>query len=298
MSDLIQSWLPSANSPDSEFPLNNLPYGVFSVADGDRRCGIAIGNRIVDVTGLEAAGLLRADPDAEVLDAPFWNDFMDLGPQVWATTARERGQGKRVEAPEVAMRETQAGVVTGAKHGILFNAMSKHMNLDAPPKELTTRDMSVPTCETCHMSGLEGLQVTHDVTDRLSWWLFAPISKKRQGYTDGQEAMQDVCLKCHARTEVDRFYKEAEAVVVATNDKVQESLDLMAALRKQGLLTDEPFDEPIEFIAFDLWHYYGRTAKHGAFMGGADFVQWHGNYELLLKMVEMKEIAHELRSKK
>ncbi|HID68679.1 MAG TPA: fumarylacetoacetase, partial [Roseibacterium sp.] len=34
---------------------------------------------------LEAAGLLRADPDAEVLDAPFWNDFMDLGPQVWAT---------------------------------------------------------------------------------------------------------------------------------------------------------------------------------------------------------------------
>ncbi|MBL4628450.1 MAG: fumarylacetoacetase [Roseicyclus sp.] len=85
MSDLIQSWLPSANSPDSEFPLNNLPYGVFSVADGDLRCGIAIGNRIVDVTGLEAAGLLRADPDAEVLDAPFWNDFMDLGPQVWAT---------------------------------------------------------------------------------------------------------------------------------------------------------------------------------------------------------------------
>ncbi|HID67991.1 MAG TPA: fumarylacetoacetase, partial [Roseibacterium sp.] len=75
MSDLIQSWLPSANSPDSEFPLNNLPYGVFSVADGDLRCGIAAGNRIVDVTGLEAAGLLRADPDAEVLDAPFWNDF-------------------------------------------------------------------------------------------------------------------------------------------------------------------------------------------------------------------------------
>jgi len=85
MSDLIQSWLPSANSPDSEFPLNNLPYGVFSIADGDLRCGIAAGNRIVDVTGLEAAGLLRADPDAEVLDAPFWNDFMDLGPQVWAT---------------------------------------------------------------------------------------------------------------------------------------------------------------------------------------------------------------------
>ncbi|MCH7779051.1 MAG: nitrate reductase, partial [Gemmatimonadetes bacterium] len=46
---------------------------------------------------------------------------------------------------------------------------------------------------------------------------------------------------------------------------------------------------------FDLWHYYGRTAKHGAFMGGADFVQWHGNYELLAKMREMEEIAATLR---
>ena len=69
----------------------------------------------------------------------------------------------------------------------------------------------------------------------------------------------------------------------------------MTDLRKEGLLTPEPFDEPIEFVAFDIWHYYGRTAKHGAFMGGADFVQWHGNYELLLKMVEMEEIAKELR---
>ena len=29
--------------------------------------------------------------------------------------------------------------------------------------------------------------------------------------------------------------------------------------------------------------------------GGADFVQWHGNYELLLKMTELKRIAQELR---
>ncbi len=72
----------------------------------------------------------------------------------------------------------------------------------------------------------------------------------------------------------------------------------MAELRQEGLLTPEPFDEPIEFLYFDYWHYYGRTAKHGAFMGGADFVQWHGNYELLKIMVEMKELAKELREQK
>ena len=39
---------------------------------------------------------------------------------VWATTARERGQGKRVEPPAVAMSETAAAVKAGQKHGIIF----------------------------------------------------------------------------------------------------------------------------------------------------------------------------------
>ena len=53
-------------------------------------------------------------------------------------------------------------------------------------------------------------------------------------------------------------------VVQATNTKIAEAKALMTELRQEGLLTDDPFDEPIEFIYFDLWHYYGRTAKHGA----------------------------------
>ncbi|MDF0595915.1 fumarylacetoacetase [Psychromarinibacter halotolerans] len=81
---LKTSWVASANSAETDFPLNNLPYGVFSVGDADLRCGVAIGDRIIDATGLEAAGILRADPDADVLDAPYWNDFMALGPKVWA----------------------------------------------------------------------------------------------------------------------------------------------------------------------------------------------------------------------
>lgn len=80
---LNRSWIDSANTPDTEFPLNNLPYGVFSVDNGDWRCGIAIGDRVIDATGLEEAGILRPDPDAYVLDVPFWNDFMELGPSVW-----------------------------------------------------------------------------------------------------------------------------------------------------------------------------------------------------------------------
>ncbi|MBN4071881.1 ammonia-forming cytochrome c nitrite reductase subunit c552 [bacterium AH-315-F18] len=190
---------------------------------------------------------------------------------------------------------SQIEIYHESKHGVLFNMQKADMNLAAPPKMLTTRDMPVPTCATCHMSGLEGMNVTHDTTQRLSYWLFAAVSKKRPNYKLGQAAMKETCLKCHAKTSVERFYVEAEEVVEATNTKVKEAMDLMAELRAEGLLTPEPFDEPIEFIAFDLWHYNGRTAKHGAFMGGADFVQWHGNYELLLKLTEMKHIAEELR---
>ncbi|MBT3585950.1 MAG: hypothetical protein HN509_13675 [Halobacteriovoraceae bacterium] len=87
-------------------------------------------------------------------------------------------------------------------------------------------------------------------------------------------------------------------MVYSTNKVIKESKDIMADLRKRKLITDAPFDESIEFLAFDIWHYFGRTAKHGAFMGGADFVQWHGNYELLLKMVELKELAKELKEKR
>ena len=191
---------------------------------------------------------------------------------------------------------SQIEIYNESKHGVLFNAQRASLNLSADPKQLTTSDMPIPTCATCHMSGLDGLKVTHDTTERLSYWLFEAVSEQRPGYLAGQNEMKETCLKCHASTSVNQFYTEAEAVVSATNDRVIEAEQLMADLRSQGLLTPAPFDEAIEFLYFDFWHYFGRTAKHGAFMGGADFVQWHGNYELLFKLTELREMADTLRS--
>jgi hypothetical protein len=71
--------------------------------------------------------------------------------------------------------------------------------------------------------------------------------------------------------------------------------EIMAGLRKDGVLTSAPFTQPIDFVYFDLWHYDGRTSKHGAFMGGADFVQWHGNYPMLARTVELKAKGEALR---
>ncbi len=190
---------------------------------------------------------------------------------------------------------SQLEIFTESKHGVLFNGQKHEFNMSAHPKELTTADMPSPTCATCHMSGLEGMNVTHDTTERLSWFLFAAHSEKRANYTRGQDSMKAVCLKCHTKPQIETFYAEAEEVLHATNDRVAEATKIMKDLRSEGLLTPEDFDEPIEFLYFDYWHYWGRTAKHGAFMGGADFVQWHGNYELVKSLVELEEMAEEIR---
>ena len=191
---------------------------------------------------------------------------------------------------------SQIEIYNESKHGALFKAGRSRFDLSADPKSLTTEDMPVPTCATCHMSGLEGLKVSHDVTERLSWYLFAPISAKRPDYERRQNEMKEVCLKCHTKRHVDAFYEGAESVVLATNTKVRAMQDLMVGLRRDGLVSSQPFTQAIQFLEFDYWHYFGRTAKHGAFMGGADFVQWHGNYELLKMMKEMEELAAELRA--
>lgn len=190
---------------------------------------------------------------------------------------------------------SQLEIYRESKHGVLFHMQQDSMNLSADPKSLTTDDMPVPTCSTCHMSGLEGMGVTHDVGERLSWYLFAPVSEKRDHYKRGQQEMKEVCLKCHTKGHTETFYEEAETVVQTTNKKVARAEKLMDDLYENDYLTKEPFDEKIEFVYFDLWHYYGRTAKHGAFMGGADFVQWHGNYELLHKEVTLEEMAAKQR---
>ncbi|HEV1994192.1 MAG TPA: multiheme c-type cytochrome [Candidatus Acidoferrum sp.] len=192
---------------------------------------------------------------------------------------------------------SQIEIYEESRHGVLFAAQERQLNLDADPKSLTTRDMFVPTCATCHMSGINGLKVTHDPGERLSYYLADAISKQRPNYLLAQANMKQICNQCHSKTLIDRVYNQAEDVVKSTNEKVQRAQELVAGLRKEGSLGSQPFQKPIDFLLFDLWHYDGRTSKHGAFMGGADFVQWHGNYELLKKQAQLEAMAEELRAK-
>jgi hydroxylamine dehydrogenase len=190
---------------------------------------------------------------------------------------------------------SQIEIYTQSKHGIMFAAQQNLLDLKAPSNSLSTKDMFIPTCATCHMSGLNGRGVTHDPSERLSYNLFAEVTQPRPNAERAQARMKDICQQCHTPPLVNRIYKEGAAVVDATNEKVLAAKAVMDALKADGLLSPEPFGQKIQFTYFDLWHYYGRTAKHAAFMGGADYVQWHGNYPILAHMVELKEQAAQLR---
>lgn len=56
-------------APDSDFPIQNLPYGIFSeTADGKRRAGVALGEYVVDLAVLEQAGLLTIEAGRNYFD--------------------------------------------------------------------------------------------------------------------------------------------------------------------------------------------------------------------------------------
>ncbi len=179
-------------------------------------------------------------------------------------------------------------------HGIAYLTGGDDWHWEAEPGTLTVSDFPAPTCATCHISGFGGAPTTHDVGDRLTWYLFAPQSTRRPNWEENMSQMQAVCTECHSRAFIEEFYADADALVEEINRRVQLSNETIAPAREAGLLTDEPFDQPIDFIHFDLWHHWGRTAKFGAWMGGPDYVQWHGAYEILRDQAELEAIVAEL----
>jgi fumarylacetoacetase len=74
-------------APDSDFPIQNLPFGVFSTGNAPaKRVGVAIGDFIVDLAELERRGLLTSESGARVFDRASINAYMALGPKVWSAT--------------------------------------------------------------------------------------------------------------------------------------------------------------------------------------------------------------------
>lgn len=178
-------------------------------------------------------------------------------------------------------------------HGISYLTEGYRWNWEAEAGTLTTIDFPAPTCATCHMSGFGTSVTTHDVGDRLTWYLFAPISTRRPDWEDNKARMHGVCLSCHNENFITDLYTAADKATEKVNEWVVESDQIMAPLVENDLLTSYPFDETIDYVYFNLWHHWGRTTKFGTWMQGPDYAQWHGAYEVLHDLVELGEMANE-----
>ena len=86
-----RSWIDSANDPASDFPLENLPFGVIERDDvADRRIAVAIGDQVLDLRECVEHGLLSGQRDEvrRALSGTSLNALAGLGRQVGSTVRR------------------------------------------------------------------------------------------------------------------------------------------------------------------------------------------------------------------
>jgi fumarylacetoacetase len=107
----LKSWVSSANSPDSDFPIQNLPFGVFARGAGELpRAGIAIGDQILVLTECERAGFLNElDPaTTQACLSPSLNTLMALGQHSWTALRLRLSRLLRADAPEIQRNPERA----------------------------------------------------------------------------------------------------------------------------------------------------------------------------------------------
>lgn len=173
-------------------------------------------------------------------------------------------------------------IYLASKHGNLYFSLGNQWRFDATPW-VVGRDITAPTCATCHISLLtdtDGDTVatrTHAMSDRLPWRIFGLIyahAHPRQPDTsrirnksglplptdlDGtpaveylidapeQEkrttAMRAVCRSCHAHSWVDAHWRRFERTIRETNAEVRVATAIMNDIWNQGFAKGPDQDE-------------------------------------------------------
>jgi len=186
-------------------------------------------------------------------------------------------------------RHAQHEIYRASKHA---TALAAPHALSTGPQEAASgrRDLHrqpAPTCATCHLSGQPrgGEAITHDPARRIAWNHRGAVSlrmdtdEQQRVVSDGgpaavadswqqkRQRMRRGCLECHGPDGVDGFFATYDAVIEQYNEDLgRPGQALLAVLRTQGLVTVEPWDDPIEHSWFQLWHADGRRLRHAAAM--------------------------------
>ncbi|MFO7883319.1 MAG: multiheme c-type cytochrome [Desulfobacteraceae bacterium] len=200
----------------------------------------------------------------------------------------------------------QIEIFTESKHGDIYDSFGDDYNWTAAPGTWSPGiDYRGPTCASCHMSGSGGVMTSHDVTERLSWELQAPLTVRpsdfkafpaQTSWEEERNKMQQICKQCHGKRWTESHYTQMDKTVEEYNEvyfkPARAKLDL---LYEKGLLDDTKFfDERLEVEYYELWHHEGRRARMGAAMMAPDYSWWHGFYECKHRFNHFMEEADHL----
>jgi len=200
----------------------------------------------------------------------------------------------------------QIEIYKESKHGAIYDSFGHDWRWDAAPGTWTPGiDFRTPTCASCHMSGAGRTHTTHDVTERLSWELQAPLTIRpeefgpfpaKTNWKTEREKMKEICLQCHGNVWVNAHYDKLDKVVEEYNEVYfKPAKEMLDKLYDKGLLDKSRFfDERLEVEYYELWHHEGRRARMGAAMMAPDYTWWHGFYECKKRFSNFMEEAKEL----
>jgi fumarylacetoacetase len=126
-----KSWVASAQAPGTDFPIQNLPLGVFTTDGMDPRCGVAIGDSILDLTAAYAAGFVtnRAVTDGSLS----------------ALMAQGRPASAALRA-EVSTLLAQGSPAQGQEDALLVPMAKARMHLPATVRNFTDFMVSYDHC--------------------------------------------------------------------------------------------------------------------------------------------------------
>lgn len=192
-------------------------------------------------------------------------------------------------------------IFNNSKHGHIYNTEGTTWKWDTAPDAWEPGDYRAPTCATCHMSGIGELTVTHNVSERLYWNLWAKESLVRNSDDvlspllgdgpAGRKKMKSVCKNCHSSLHTDGFFAQGDKAVRLYNEGYYApATKMLNELKEKNLLRENPWADDFQITYYYLWHHEGRRARQGAMMGAPDYAHWHGFFELQQDLYKLEQI--------
>jgi len=97
----LHSWIEI--DPLSDFPIQNLPFGIFQTDTKDPRVGVAIGDYVLDLCVLGQRDFFELiDLDPNVFHRPYLNDFIALGKPIWRAVRNRVSELLRNDNEEIS----------------------------------------------------------------------------------------------------------------------------------------------------------------------------------------------------